>query len=244
MKRIFTAISLAAVLIVAASSCTGGKPAVEKAALSEKICHGDGETHCLELEVSVQIPTGRKVSDAARSTVDWYIWDIACLEGAPKEGMTAREMADTIAAACRDEYRSGEVYQDDNDFERRIFFTCGEVWKGILCYGYGTYIYIGGAHGGWVESYINVDLESGKKMELTDFVPESSFEALDGLLTGHLGDLDEDVRESLWEESVTHSEVFSVGEAGLTFHYGEYELGPYYIGTIDLTVPWDELESI
>lgn len=244
MKHLIGTFILLMAAAFATASCNSGKIAVEKAGLTESVGHGEGEIHCLDLELSVQLPCGKKVSEEARRTIDEFIWSMACLDGTPREGMSAGEMVDTIAATCRNEYRSGEVFQDDSNFEKKMFFTCGEVWKGILCYGYGTYIYIGGAHGGWVESYINVDLESGKKMELTDFVPESSFEALDGLLTGHLGDLDEDVRESLWEESVTHSEVFSVGEAGLTFHYGEYELGPYYIGTIDLTVPWDELESI
>lgn len=243
MKRIFTAFLITAAALLAAVSCND-KVSCQKAGLTETVSHGKGETHCLELEISVQLPTGKKVSEEARKAAMDFIWSMSCLEGAPRYDMTAEQFVTKIAESCREEYLAGDVYQDDDNFENRIFFTCGEVWKDILCYGYGTYVYIGGAHGGWIESYCNIGLETGHVYTLEDFVPKESFDALDNLLTEHLGDLDEQVRESLWEESVRHSEAFSVGKAGLTFHYGEYELGPYYLGTIDLTVPWNELENI
>ena len=30
----------------------------------------------------------------------------------------------------------------------------------------------------------------------------------------------------------------------MTYIYGQYEIGPYYLGIIKLTLPWEELEGL
>ena len=37
---------------------------------------------------------------------------------------------------------------------------------------------------------------------------------------------------------------FTISDSGVTYIYNQYEIGPYVMGTIKVTVPWDELEDL
>ena len=37
---------------------------------------------------------------------------------------------------------------------------------------------------------------------------------------------------------------FKLSEEGITYIYGQYEIGPYYLGIIKVTIPWDELGDL
>ena len=48
----------------------------------------------------------------------------------------------------------------------------------------------------------------------------------------------------LFEKNIRPNGNFTVSDSGVTYIYNQYEIGPYVMGTIKVTVPWNELEDL
>ena len=49
---------------------------------------------------------------------------------------------------------------------------------------------------------------------------------------------------ALFVKDIEPNGNFKVSSNGVTYIYGPYEIGPYYLGSIEVTVPWDELGTL
>lgn len=118
-------------------------------------------------------------------------------------------------------------------------------YRNWISYTVDTYSYLGGAHGGSVCSGLNFDRKSGKLLSEDDIFVYGYEETLNNALRSHLkSSLEEDRYGMLFDTDITPNGNFVLSSYGITYIYGQYEIGPYTAGIIKVSVPWDEIQSI
>ena len=136
-----------------------------------------------------------------------------------------------------------------NDFYCwEYFVNCyfGERWKKFISYENEFYTYSGGAHG--MQGLIPVvfSTETGDIVTEADIFSEGYEETLAKGLREHLKDAFVDNAEDfecVFNKEIEPNGCFEVSKAGITYYYQPYEIAPYYIGVISVTVPWAELKE-
>ena len=107
--------------------------------------------------------------------------------------------------------------------------------------------YFGGAHGEYGSSGVNFDAQSGKILQLSDILTEEEgfhkkaeeyiIQKLsemyeEGLFPGY-----EDTVRGMWD----HDQNWYLDAAGITFIFTPYEIGPYAMGEVFVTLPYMEV---
>ena len=118
--------------------------------------------------------------------------------------------------------------------------------KDIISYDVYAYSFTGGAHGLAGDYVMNFNLKDGSLVGESDFFVPGYLEELACLLTAHLRESmpDEDSYNALFVKDIEPNGNFKVSEEGVTYIYGPYEIGPYYLGSIEVTLPWEELGTL
>lgn len=110
--------------------------------------------------------------------------------------------------------------------------------------------YLGGAHGSNSQMYYNFDLNTEKRLLLSDLLEPNQANILKEkvyaafktwIIDSELTDNVEEY-EQAWPFKMTDN--FYLGKQGLILQYGEYEIGPYVVGLPRLVIPYSELEGI
>lgn len=116
----------------------------------------------------------------------------------------------------------------------------------IISYDVYAYSFTGGAHGLSGDYVMNFNVKDGSLVSEGDFFVPGYQEELAGLLSAHLREAmpDEDSYNALFVKDIEPNGNFKVSGNGVTYIYGPYEIGPYYLGSIEVTVPWDELGTL
>jgi hypothetical protein len=106
-------------------------------------------------------------------------------------------------------------------------------------------MYQGGAHGSSEEIGLNFNSKTGEKVDEETFFIDDYKDDLPSLLRAHLREAmkDDDAYEALFVKDIEPNGNFTVSDNGVTYIYGQYEIGPYYLGIIHVTVPWEELAN-
>lgn len=111
--------------------------------------------------------------------------------------------------------------------------------------------YTGGAHGIYMTTYLNIDLNTLTPIRLDDLMVEEYEEALTDLLWFQLmADNQVESRQQLEEMGyattgeLTPTDNFFFTEKGITFHYNVYDITPYVMGPIQITVPYMLMEHL
>ena len=119
--------------------------------------------------------------------------------------------------------------------------------------------YTGGAHSNYAESYITVDLEKRRVLNIADIVAEGKLAALDALLQkrydefilannqeydGNNGAALIRQHKEIFSKKAELTDSFELTADGLAFHYSPYEIAPFAAGVVKLTVTPDELKGI
>ena len=119
--------------------------------------------------------------------------------------------------------------------------------------------YSGGAHNNYAESYVTVDLEKRRVLNIADIVAEGKLAALDALLQkrydefiladnqeydGNNGAALIRQHKETFSKKAELTDSFELTADGLAFHYSPYEIAPFAAGVVKLTVTPDELKGI
>lgn len=124
------------------------------------------------------------------------------------------------------------------------YFSGGH--EGLISYVVEHDSYTGGAHGLGQLDAIVLDLRDGSAVNESDLFADGYEESLSERLSTHLPEAfdDEESYEGLFVKQIAPNGNFMVSEDGVTYIYQPYEIGPYSLGTISVTVPWTELEDL
>lgn len=154
--------------------------------------------------------------------------------------------------------RSVDFYRQDNeDYLEDVEDECGfmmnwsesidgnflEPYDGMASYLKYSYGYSGGAHGMDALTCRTFDLKTGREIFEEDLFKPGYEDRLTEVLRTNLLSSIED-QNMLFETDITPSDNFYLTSEGITYIYQRYEIGPYAIGIIKVTIPWKEIQDI
>lgn len=128
-------------------------------------------------------------------------------------------------------------------------YTTGAVsgfYDDILSYTVTKYTYTGGAHGTTFVKALNLDMKTGEAVTEEDMFKAGYTDRLSELLTGRLPESLENPADTsmLFEKNIRPNGNFTISDSGVTYIYNQYEIGPYVLGAVNVTVPWSELKDL
>lgn len=150
-----------------------------------------------------------------------------------------------------------ETYEPDNESYGHIKHSAvrtgcflEDAADSVVVY-YGTSdIYLGGAHGSYITTFLNFSKRTGHILLVEDiFDTTREEEILNVMLKQLLKDKECTTREELMEKTslLAFGELFltpnfKLGKDSITFCFGQYEIGPYSSGITYITLPYKALK--
>ncbi len=111
--------------------------------------------------------------------------------------------------------------------------------------------YTGGAHGIYTSSFHNLDLRTLAPVRLDDLFAGEYKEQLTDLLWNQLmADNKVSTRQELEDigyattGDLTPTENFYLGSEGITFYYNVYDIAPYVMGPVKITLPYEVIQPL
>ena len=153
--------------------------------------------------------------------------------------------------ACQELIRIREqeedgVYQGMLNWEDCVEGYFAGSHKNTISYIVYAYSYDGGAHGDEGEYAMVFDKKTGNLLTESDFFIPGYEDELSQMLSAHLREAFSDPAdyETLFMKDIESNGNFSVSDEGVTYIYSPYEIGPSYLGTIRVNIPWEEISVI
>ncbi|MBR6432824.1 MAG: DUF3298 domain-containing protein, partial [Bacteroides sp.] len=123
--------------------------------------------------------------------------------------------------------------------------------KHLLVYRIDYNEYTGGAHGIYMSTFLNMDLHTLTPVRLDDLFAGDYKEALTDLLWNQLmADNKVATRRELEDigyattGELEPTENFYLGQEGITFYYNVYDIAPYVMGPIKITLPYEMMQHL
>lgn len=139
---------------------------------------------------------------------------------------------------------AGETYVDETSADAQIV---GRVISVRL----DNYSYYGGAHPNQYAVSLNFDLDAGRMVDPAQLAddPESFRTGVAQLLVEKADSMGEEYTSGYWSDYrdilARWSEAAVLfADGGMVVHYSPYEIGPYAMGELELTVSYSELEPL
>ncbi|MBR3565256.1 MAG: DUF3298 domain-containing protein [Paludibacteraceae bacterium] len=171
----------------------------------------------------------------------------------PNDGEKAiREYAQKFEEGYKKEYRP-ELSNDLGLFcwENYINGKVISVQNNILTYCDERYVFLGGPHGNNQRHFYNYDMQSGKCLTETDFFVEGFEKDLTQLLVSNMiEEIDEfesirDLNESPYDmDEIKPNHNFYFTDKELIYVFNPYEIGPYYLGETEVSIPLSQVGSL
>lgn len=140
------------------------------------------------------------------------------------------------------DYRIGWEYQ----LTTEIYHNANN----ILSIGFDSYIFTGGAHPNYSESYYNFNLKNGELIELDDFLLPNYSTRLTKLIESkirvlyNIGPNTPLSEAGFMEDKLELNNNFSISLAGITFLYNPYEIAPYVMGEQRIFISFNEIKDL
>lgn len=205
----------------------------------------EGQADSLFFSASIEyVVTGMKVE--VRQNINRIIVSqVFDLEGG--EG-TLEETAIRYRENLIDEYMNENAVLENGvrSWEDRVGGAFQKKYKNYLNYLVSYYSFRGGAHGIQTLSNVVFDAKTGEQVHETDlFAP--GYEApvaqlLRLAVKSSMEEEDPELMQLVNLEQVVPNGNFSVHENGMEWLFQPYEVGPYALGIVSATLPWDELK--
>ncbi len=116
----------------------------------------------------------------------------------------------------------------------------------IVCVGQSIYMYTGGAHGSNTTRYVTINVNSNKFVTWRDLIRDTNRfrDAAEKAFRKEYGMTSSDTYESrgFWftDNRFSLPREVGVNNRGYILHYGQYEIAPYSMGEIVVSVPYTE----
>jgi hypothetical protein len=124
-------------------------------------------------------------------------------------------------------------------------------FDGIIIYTFNEEIYMGGAHPQTITTLICFNTQTGNKIHKEDIFRNDKEKILAQKLTDKLmKSRGAESIEDLWEEGILEFEEmyvttnFALEEDSIRFHYNAYDIAPYSVGSITISLSYKELKDV
>ena len=250
MKHILTFAIAALCIAVSITSCGNGF-SVGKLEMSEKFALAEGRPDSLDFSISAEFPETGLGKEAALK-ISTAITE--ALFGEDYMSMTPEAAAEAYMNDLVNDYRTEnlpmleiEGLQDSSlswaDYTEGRFTASRE---NVVSYTAVKYTYSGGAHGMTSEVAYNFDRKTGDAITEEEFFKDGYVPALTKLLTRHLPESLESPSDTsyLFLKEIEPNGNFSITDTGITYIFNQYEIAPYSMGIIRISIPWEEIEGL
>ncbi len=115
---------------------------------------------------------------------------------------------------------------------------------------FSNYMYMGGAHGMFGQTYLVIDTKNGKELKLNDIFDKNALAILEKrMIKKAYAYTDYQNASSLQDAGYLVDKIevtgnFSLTALGITFVYQPYEIAPYAAGMPSFLFTWDELKDL
>ncbi|MCI6213705.1 DUF3298 and DUF4163 domain-containing protein [Bacteroides heparinolyticus] len=155
-------------------------------------------------------------------------------------------------------YKKDEQEQEEGmnlegwySFYRSVEGRVKNYFKHLLVYRIDYNEYTGGAHGIYMATFLNMDLHTLSPVRLDDLFANDYKEALTDLLWNQLmADNKVKTRQELEDigyattGELAPTENFYLTPQGITFYYNVYDIAPYVMGPIEITLPYEIMQHL
>ena len=236
-------------LILAATALLAGSCGLRTVTYSDEQATplGEGQTDSLIQSVSIEYPVKGAKEEVLAKIEDGILnaaFDMEELPGTVEE--TALRYKDNLKDLYFNEYEGLEGEGGVRTWEDRVNGYFSGRYKQFLSYMVEFYGFRGGAHGSNTMTPLVFDKNTG------DIVPEEAFfadgyrEPVAALLKAHLPEALDNDEEALANvfgaEDLAPNGLYEVTKDGVNWYFQPYDIAPYYLGVISITVPWNELK--
>ena len=207
----------------------------------------EGQTDSLIMSVSIEYPVrgaGEEILAKMEDGILNAAFDMEEILGTVEETVTRYE--DNLKDEYFNEYEGDEGDSGVRTWEDHVNGYFSGRYGNFLSYMVEFYGFRGGAHGINTMTPVVFDRKTG------DIVPEEVFfadgyrEPVAALLKAHLPEAlesDEEALAAVFEPDLLGPNgLYEVTKDGVTWYYQPYDIAPYYLGVISITVPWKELK--
>ena len=238
MKR--TLLLLSALLLLASCDLTRTETYMDDLVVPLE----EGSSDSLFFSVSLEyVVTGMKVEarQALNSTIISQAFDLE--DG----GGSLEEVAIRYRENLIDEYMNENAVLEGGvrtweDHLSGSFQTKYKGWKNYLI---SYYSFRGGAHGIQTLSHIVFDAKTGKQVSESDlFAPgyeEPVAQLLRAAIQASMEKEDPELLQLVNMEAVVPNGNFGLYDKGVEWLFQPYEVGPYALGIVSATIPWNQL---
>ena len=205
-----------------------------------------------------------KYSDDEGSLIASYSYRILRMNAAdtaPEEIRTMAEVfnaeMDTLLESCLEtggELREWAVYderikEDGNYYTDELTVRWDQVGR-LVSVGYDSYLFAGGPHP--TTSYFSYlfDLDRGAFIDPTEMAddPELLRATVTDLIADEIDGMDPELRGGLFEDYIStvsqwNSYSVRLTEEAMTVTFSAYALGPYALGALSFTIPYEEIRT-
>lgn len=250
MKRRQMISAAAACAALAMVSCSRN-PEPVTISVSETAALAQGREDSLRIEVAAQYPgfkAGSKAGLEITSAITGMLFGEDYMSLEPDAAATAyadslieEYRAENLPMLDMEELAGAQMSWEDYT-EGRIAYSMDNIFSYIA----DKYTYRGGAHGMSSRYACNFDLRTGKQISEEDFFRKGYDGELTALLTSHLKESlasTEDM-DMLFVQEIEPNGNFYLSDKGVTYIYNQYEIAPYSMGIIEVTLPWEEIRDL
>ena len=152
------------------------------------------------------------------------------------------------------EYMLSEDIQPPMPYSSDLFYTAARADDHVIAFTENSYVYLGGAHGMPSTIGINYDTDTGELITFTDLSDNPDAFRADTLAynqtlaqteyySEQLFNTD-DITNGTLEETLYADGMWYLSTSGLVFMSPPYMLAPYASGTLEFTIPYNELKDM
>ena len=206
----------------------------------------EGQTDSLIMSVSLEYPVkgaSEEVIDKISHSILTTAFDLEEEPGTVIE--TARRYEDNLKDGYFNEYEDVKEI-GVRSWEDRVNGYFSGKYGQFVSYMVEYYGFRGGAHGIATMTPVVFNSKTGDLVSEEDFFIEGYRNPVAGLIRNHLLDAlegDEEALATIFEpDLVGPNGNYEVTKDGVTWYYQPYDIAPYDLGVISVTVPWKELK--
>ena len=244
--------ALAVTGILCMSASCGDEPSFESYSSEKSFPVSDESGNRIEFKINVEYPVAG-LAEPAMSNICKTL--TSSIFGEKFSGLPVNEAISAYENDRTADYRKANLPLAEElgdrpaaslDWSDYITGAAGGCHKNILSYSITKYSFTGGAHGMTAESALNFDMKTGNLLTESGFFKEGYKDRLSELLSSRLAESLENPSDTsmLFTQEIGPNGNFTAGEEGVTYIYNQYEIGPYAMGIIRVTLPWEDIEGL
>ena len=246
MKKPFAAFAV----LLCLASCQWG---VKTRTFSDevKLPLAEGRADTLSIQISLEIPSdGDSVAQAMTRSILAFAFEME------QDTMSGEQAAECFETGLIDAYfdEMAPLHESEEDpelagvhsWEEIITGYFGDVYKKKVTYYVEYYGYRGGAHGIPTLTPTVFSTETGAVIPEAEFFVDGYQEDISLLLRDNLLsalDNDADAYDALFVKDIAPNGCYDVTRKGVTWYYQPYEIGPFSLGVISVSLPWEDLKE-